>query len=147
MIAAKVTKTGTIGFVGGKDIPIIHRFFVGDYYGAKMASPDVNVLDDTPAPSLIRRRARSTRFALVNQKSDIKFAVAGATSSGVIDAAKEKKTFAIGVNSTRTIWRRTRPDLDGKACRYASLRHDQIGRRQHVQGRDCYQLRPQGRRR
>ena len=32
-IAAKTTKTGTIGFVGGKDIPIIHRFFVGSYYG------------------------------------------------------------------------------------------------------------------
>ena len=29
VIAAKVSKTGTIGFVGGKDILIIHRFFVG----------------------------------------------------------------------------------------------------------------------
>src|SRR6516164_10944621 len=41
VIAAEVTKTGSIGFVGGKDIPIIHRFFVGYYYGAKMAKPDV----------------------------------------------------------------------------------------------------------
>jgi basic membrane protein A len=31
VIAAETTKTGTIGFVGGKDIPIIHRFFVGYY--------------------------------------------------------------------------------------------------------------------
>ena len=38
-IAAHTTKSGVIGFVGGKDIPIIHRFYIGYYYGAKMAIP------------------------------------------------------------------------------------------------------------
>ena len=38
-------------------------------------------------------------LALVNQRSDINFAVAGATSAGVIDAAKSSNTFAIGVDS------------------------------------------------
>jgi len=62
VIAAKVTKTGTIGFVGGKDIPIIHRFFVGYYYGAKMAKPEVKVCSKAiPAPSPTRRPARSIR--------------------------------------------------------------------------------------
>ena len=53
-IAAKTTKTGTIGFVGGKDIPIIHRFYIGYYYGAKMADPKVNVLE-----TLLRHLHRS----------------------------------------------------------------------------------------
>ena len=101
VIAAKVTKTGTIGFVGGKDIPIIHRFFVGYYYGAKMANPDVNVLESYSGTFTDPAAGKEYTLALINQKSDINFAVAGATSSGVIDAAKETKTFAIGVDSNQ----------------------------------------------
>ena len=99
VIAAEVTKTGTIGFVGGKDIPIIHRFFVGYYYGAKMAKPNVNVLERYSGTFTDPAAGKEYTLALVNQKSDINFAVAGATSAGVIDAAKSTNTFAIGVDS------------------------------------------------
>lgn len=99
VIAAKVTKTGTIGFVGGKDIPIIHRFFVGYYYGAKMANPKVNVLESYSGTFTDPAAGKEYTLSLVNQHSDINFAVAGATSAGVIDAAKSTNTFAIGVDS------------------------------------------------
>ena len=101
VIAAKATKTGTIGFVGGKDIPIIHRFYIGYYFGAKMANPDVNVLESYSGTFTDPAAGKEYTLALVNQKSDINFAVAGATSSGVIDAAKETNTFAIGVDSNQ----------------------------------------------
>ncbi|MBZ9938589.1 BMP family ABC transporter substrate-binding protein [Mesorhizobium sp. BR1-1-16] len=101
VIAAKTTKTGTIGFVGGKDIPIIHRFFVGYYYGAKMADPNVNVLESYSGTFTDPAAGKEYTLSLINQKSDINFAVAGATSAGVIDAAKETKTFAIGVDSNQ----------------------------------------------
>ncbi|MBA3518222.1 MAG: BMP family protein, partial [Rhizobiales bacterium] len=100
-IAAKTTKTGTIGFVGGKDIPIIHRFFIGYYYGAKMAKPDVNVLESYSGTFSDPAAGKEYTLALINQKSDINFAVAGATSAGVIDAAKSTNTFAIGVDSNQ----------------------------------------------
>lgn len=100
-IAAKTTKTGTIGFVGGKDIPIIHRFFIGYYYGAKMANPNVKVLESYTGSFQDPAGGKEYTLALVNQGSDINFAVAGATSAGVIDAAKESKTFAIGVDSNQ----------------------------------------------
>ena len=100
-IAAKTTKTGTIGFVGGKDIPIIHRFFVGYYYGAKMANPDVKVLESYTGSFNDPAGGKEYTLALVNQGSDINFAVAGATSAGVIDAAKSSKTLAIGVDSNQ----------------------------------------------
>ena len=99
VIAAKLTKTGTIGFVGGKDIPIIHRFFVGYYYGAKMAKPEVKVLESYSGTFTDPAAGKEYTLALVNQGSDINFAVAGATSAGVIDAAKSSNTFAIGVDS------------------------------------------------
>jgi basic membrane protein A and related proteins len=101
VIAAHVTKTGTIGFVGGKDIPIIHRFFVGYYYGAKMADPNVNVLESYSGTFTDPAAGKEYTLALVNQGSDINFAVAGATSAGVIDAAKSSNTFAIGVDSNQ----------------------------------------------
>ena len=67
VIAAKVTKTGTIGFVGGKDIPIIHRFFVGYYYGAKMAKPETNVLESYSGTFTDPAAGKEYTLALVNQ--------------------------------------------------------------------------------
>jgi basic membrane protein A len=101
VIAAKVSKTGTIGFVGGKDIPIIHRFFVGYDYGSKMAKPEVKVLESYSGTFTDPAAGKEYTLALVNQGSDINFAVAGATSAGVIDAAKSSNTFAIGVDSNQ----------------------------------------------
>ena len=101
VIAAKVTKTNTIAFVGGKDIPIIHRFFVGYYYGAKMAKPEVKVLESYSGTFTDPAAGKEYTLALVNKGSDINFAVAGATSAGVIDAAKSSNTFAIGVDSNQ----------------------------------------------
>ena len=100
-IAAKVSKTGTIGFVGGKDIPIIHRFFIGYYYGAKMMNPKINVLESYAGTFTDPAAGKEYTLALVQKGSDINFAVAGATSAGVIDAAKSSKTFAIGVDSNQ----------------------------------------------
>lgn len=100
-IAAEKSETDTIGFVGGKDIPIIHRFFIGYYYGAKMMNPDINVLESYSGTFTDPATGKEYTLALVDQGSDINFAVAGATSAGVIDAAKSSDTFAIGVDSNQ----------------------------------------------
>lgn len=100
-IAAKTTETGTIGFVGGADIPIIHRFFVGYYYGAKMANPDVDVIETYTGSFTDPAGGKEFTLANVAQGADINFAVAGATSAGVIDGAVESGTYAIGVDSNQ----------------------------------------------
>lgn len=100
-IAAKTSKTGTIGFVGGKDIPIIHRFFVGYWYGAKMAVPELNVIESYTGSFNDPAGGKEYTLANVAQGADINFAVAGATSAGVIDGAKSSNTFAIGVDSNQ----------------------------------------------
>src|SRR5438270_3561110 len=41
IIAAKTTKTNTLGFVGGMDIPLIHRFEKGYEEGAKSVNPKI----------------------------------------------------------------------------------------------------------
>jgi basic membrane protein A len=97
--AAKMSKTGTIGFVGGKDIGIIHRFFIGYYYGAKMADPKIKVLETYTGSFTDPAGGKEYTLANVNQGADINFAVAGPTSVGVIEGAKATKTLAIGVDS------------------------------------------------
>ena len=147
-IAAKVTKTGTIGFVGGKDIPIIHRIYIGYYYGAKMADPKVNVLESYSGTFTDPAAGKEYTLALINQKSDINFAVAGATSAGVIDAAKSTNTFAHRRRQRPELPRTgPRADLHGEAGRHAGLRHDQGGEGRHLQGRQRHLLRAQGGRR
>ena len=44
MIAARESKTGVLGFVGGMDIPLIHRFFRGYEQGAKAVNPQAEVI-------------------------------------------------------------------------------------------------------
>lgn len=99
--AAMTSKTGTIGFVGGKDIPVIHRFFNGYYYGAKMAKPDIKVLERYSGTFTDPAAGKEYALALVSSGADINFAVANITGAGVIDAAKQTKTFAIGVDSNQ----------------------------------------------
>ncbi|HEY0867352.1 MAG TPA: BMP family ABC transporter substrate-binding protein [Fimbriimonas sp.] len=99
-LAALVSKTGKIGFVGGKSIPLIKKFEVGYIAGAKKANPAVEVLpakyteswDDT---ILGKRNAES----LFKNGADIVYHAAGRCGLGVIDAAKETGNYAIGVDS------------------------------------------------
>ncbi|WP_420006829.1 BMP family lipoprotein [Arenibacterium sp. LLYu02] len=99
--AALTSKTGTIGFVGGKDIPVIHRFFNGYYYGAKLVKPEVNVLERYSGSFTDPAAGKEYALALVNNASDINYAVASLTGAGVIDAAKSTGTFAIGVDANQ----------------------------------------------
>ena len=101
MVAALTSKSGTIGFVGGKDIPVIHRFFNGYYYGAKIAKPDVKVEERYSGTFTDPAAGKEYTLALVKNGSDVNFAVANLTGAGVIDAAKETKTYAIGVDSNQ----------------------------------------------
>src|SRR5437588_12706293 len=49
IIAAKTTKTNTLGFVGGMDIPLIHRFERGYEEGAKSGTPTIQSFEDSMA--------------------------------------------------------------------------------------------------
>ena len=46
MLAAKTTKTGTLGFVGGMDIPLIHRFETGYEEGARAVNPNIRIIQN-----------------------------------------------------------------------------------------------------
>jgi len=101
VIAALESKSGKVGFVGGKDIPVIHRFFNGYYYGAKLARPDVEVFERYTGSFTDPAVGKEYALALVNSGADVTFHAAALTGAGVIDAAKTSNTYAIGVDSNQ----------------------------------------------
>src|SRR5205085_11477812 len=46
ILAAKTTKTGTLGFLGGMDIGLIHRFARGYEEGAKSVNPNIKIIQN-----------------------------------------------------------------------------------------------------
>jgi basic membrane protein A len=87
-----------IGFVGGRDIPVIRDFLAGYVQGAKSAAPDVRVdpvfagTFDDPA------KGSELTMALYGQGSDIVYNVAGPTGEGVLQASAAANKFSIGVD-------------------------------------------------
>lgn len=111
-IAAMSSKTGKIGFVGGMDVPLIHRFAMGYEAGARKINPQVNVTVNYVGitSEAWNNPPKGKELALSQYDSgvDIIFAAAGASGLGVFDAAEEKQKFAIGVDSNQD-W--TKPGL------------------------------------
>src|SRR5262245_21229303 len=106
------SKTGKIGFVGGMDIPLIRRFEMGYEAGAKKINPEITVLANyvgiTSEAWNNPPKGKELGVSQYNQGADVSFAAAGAYGLGVLDAAEEKKEFAIGCDSNQD-W--TKPGL------------------------------------
>jgi len=98
-IAGKATKTNHVGFVGGVESPVIGRFEAGFRAGVKAANPDA-VVDVVYAAAFDdATRGKDIALTMFNTGADVVFHAAGGTGQGVIEAAKEKNLFAIGVDS------------------------------------------------
>jgi len=89
----------TVGLVGGMKIPPVDDYIAGFIQGAKSVNSDItinlkytNKFDD---PAL----GKQTALSQIAGGADIVFPIAGGTGSGVIDAAKDKNVYAIGVDA------------------------------------------------
>jgi basic membrane protein A len=104
-LAALASKTGTIGFVGATDVPLMKKFSSGFADGAKATRPETAILVDYVGTDTTafrdRDRAAEVARGLIGRGADVIFAVAGEANLGVFQAAKEAGTFAIGVDSNQ----------------------------------------------
>lgn len=104
-LAAMKSKTGAVGFVGGMDIPLIRRFSMGYEAGAKYINPKIkfneNYVGVTGEAWNNPAKAKELAMAQFSKGADVIFVAAGASGSGVFDAAEEQKKFAIGVDSNQ----------------------------------------------
>lgn len=105
MIAARQSKTGKIGFVGGMDIPLIHKFQTGYEEGARYANPKIEVFENYVGVSDASwnnpGKGKELAKAQIERGADVIFQAAGNSGLGVFDAAEEMRKLAIGVDSNQ----------------------------------------------
>lgn len=88
-----------IGFIGGIQSPGIDKFLVGYQEGAKYIDPSIEVLSAYANNFGDPAKGKELALVQIEKGADIVFHAAGGTGEGVIDAAKSKGVFAIGVDS------------------------------------------------
>jgi basic membrane protein A len=102
-VAALVSKSGHVGFVGGMEMPLIRKFEVGYRAGAARVRPSVSlhVAYAGTTPDAFRDPARGKAIALaqIAAGADVLFHAAGSTGLGVFQAARTTGVHAIGVDS------------------------------------------------
>jgi len=105
MIAAMKSESGTVGFVGGMDIPLIRKFHGGYEQGAKYINPDINVLMNmtgtTPEAWNNPTKGAELTKAQIDKGADVIYQAAGGTGIGVLQAAADAGVYGIGVDANQ----------------------------------------------
>ena len=113
MIAASKSKSGVLGFVGGMDIPLIHKFETGYAEGAKSVNPNVKIVDNyvgvTDSAWNNPGKGKELALSQISQGADVIFTAAGNSGLGAFDAVEqygknamgEANKFVIGVDSNQ----------------------------------------------
>ncbi len=115
MIAAAKSKTGVIGFLGGMDIPLIHKFETGYEEGARSVNPNIRVIDNyvgvTDSAWNNPGKGKELALAQIEKGADVIFTAAGNSGLGAFDAVEqygknaqgEANKFVIGVDSNQNM--------------------------------------------
>jgi len=97
-----MSQTGTVGVVGGQDIPVINDFIVGYEQGARDNGVE-NVIVQYAGGWNDPATGKELALAMYQQGADFVFQVAGGTGVGVFEAAQEMGLYAIGVDSDQAM--------------------------------------------
>ena len=99
----------SIGYIGGMDIPLIHKFHAGYMAGAMYVNEDLRGEDMTMAQYIGQdptafsdpQTANSIALDMYRDGAEIIYHAAGASGSGLFNAAAEQDKWAIGVDSAQ----------------------------------------------
>ena len=99
-LAAMMTKSKTIAFLGGMDIPLLRKFEAGYAAGAREIDPSVNVLVKYVGSFEDVASGKELAGVLFNQHADITFVAAGKSGLGAFDQVRDRTgDYVIGVDS------------------------------------------------
>jgi len=113
MIAAMTSRSGILGFVGGMDVPLIHKFELGYEEGAKAVNPKIRVIPNyvgvTDAAWNDPVKGKELARTQIEKGADVIFAAAGNSGLGAFDAVEQygkdgqgrAQRFVIGVDSNQ----------------------------------------------
>jgi len=95
----------TVGFVGGMDIPLIHKFEAGYKAGVEYACADCTILSDyagsTPTAFADPVKGKELALAQIDKGAYVIYHASGLTGAGVYEAGKEREVYIIGVDSNQ----------------------------------------------
>lgn len=101
-LAAYISTTGKIGFVGGMESPLIKKFETGYTNGAKYVNKNIKILSAyvgvTGEGFKNSSKAKEIALTQYNNGVDIIYHASGLSGIGVFEAAKEMKKLVIGVD-------------------------------------------------
>lgn len=101
-LAALVSKTKTIAFLGGMDIPLLRKFEAGYTAGAREIDPKVKVLVKYVGSFDDVASGKELSDVLYSGGADIIYSAAGKSGLGAFDAAKTRNgAYVIGVDSNQ----------------------------------------------
>lgn len=102
-IAALVGNSKKVGFVGGMDIPLIHKFEAGYRAGVRHVCPDCTVVAQyagvTPEAFANPGKGKELALSQYAQGVNVIFHASGSTGLGVFEAARRQGRYAIGVDA------------------------------------------------
>ena len=103
--AAMKSESGTVGFVGGMDVPLIRKFACGYVQGVKSVSGDIQVLQNMTGttPSAWNDPVKGGELAQsqIDRGADVVYHAAGGTGIGVIQTTADAGKLAIGVDANQ----------------------------------------------
>jgi basic membrane protein A len=109
IIAGSLDKSGTIGAVGGTNVPAVVNYWRGYENGAKSVKPDIKVLyqetDPDPAKGFNdQSKGKTIANQFMDQGADVMFQIAGLTGQGVLEAVCAKTgVWGIGVDVDQAV--------------------------------------------
>jgi len=115
IVAASISKSGTIGSVAGTRVPAVVAYIAGYEAGAKSVNPDIKTLTQEVNPDPAKgfndpATGKAIAQQFIGQGADVLFQVAGLTGQGVLEAACDANVYGIGVDVDQVD---TLPNLSG----------------------------------
>jgi basic membrane protein A len=101
VVAGKLTKTNTIGFIAAHDIPLLNEGLFGYRAGAESVNPDVEVVFDYVGSWDDITKTKEIALALYSQGADFFYHNASLGGLGMIEAGKEKGFFTVGFDGNQ----------------------------------------------
>jgi basic membrane protein A and related proteins len=102
IVAASISKTGTISTVGGIKLPSVDNWIAGFRQGAMDTNPDIKLLNAYSQDFVDAAKCKEIALDQISQGSDVVFQVAGQCGLGALDAACQEGVFAIGVDADQS---------------------------------------------
>lgn len=96
IVAAKISQSGKIGYIGGLEIPPVVRNGVGLEMGAKSVNPDIQVVTTYLGSFTDAAKGKEAALAMAEQGVDVIYYYVDQAMIGIHEAAAEKNIKLIG---------------------------------------------------